>query len=109
MPNVYTVSNQIQGPFSDSGCTQLVTSPVTGVLYYFKWTTESSGTLPYSVLYDWSDDANWYWIGGAQQNYQTTANVTVIFSRSFATPGTYTARMHIYAVSIPTNGGVYYV
>jgi PKD repeat protein len=103
----YTISNQIQGPFANASDTTPVAAPVAGVTYFWKWTVKSSGVQPYSVLYDFSDDANWYWIGGAQQNYKTSDNNTVVFSRSFAV-GTYTVRMHVYNVLI-ANGGVYYV
>lgn len=109
MSDSYNVSAQVQGPFSNQACTIPVANPVTGVLYYFKWTVQSSGTQNYSVLYDFSDDSNWYWIGGAQQNYHTTSPVTVVFSKQFSTPGTITVRMHVYNVLITATGGVYYV
>lgn len=108
VPDSYTVSAQVQGPFANATDTTVVASPVAGVTYFWKWTVKSSGVQPYSVLYDFSDDANWYWINGAQQNYKTSANNTVVFSRAFSI-GTYTVRMHVYNPLITTNGGVYYV
>jgi hypothetical protein len=96
VPDSYTVSAQVQGPFANASDTTPVAAPVAGVTYFWKWTVKSSGVQPYSVLYDFS---------GAQQNYKTSANNTVVFSRSFVV-GTYTVRMHVYNVLI-ANGGVY--
>jgi len=107
-PDTYTVSNLIQGPFARPNDTNVVSNPVVGVKYYFRWTVKSSGLQPYSVLYDFSDSNDWFWIGGAQQNYKTTNNVTVTFEKIFGSAGSYTARMHIYNALISTNGGVYY-
>lgn len=111
----YTVSAVVTGPYANSSTTTVVASPQPGVEYWFGWVVKSSGTQPYTTLFDFSDDSNWYWSTGydptkdSSKYIKSSSAQTIKFKKKFANSGTWICRMHVYNPLITATSGVYYV